>query len=81
MESLCILGGSFGLRVEESGTCSELNNPKAHLDLVLHVSNLLLFGLNLPLQLLDLVVQHKLEFLQLLQVAPVRTGILTLIIQ
>lgn len=38
-----------------------------YLDLILHVSDLLLLWLYLPLQLLDLVVQNKLELFQFLQ--------------
>lgn len=39
----------------------------SYLDLVLHSGDLFLLGLDLLLQLLDLVVQHKLELLQLLE--------------
>ena len=42
-------------------------NKGPHLDLILHVGNLHLAGLDLLFQLLDLVVQHELELLQLLK--------------
>ena len=40
-----------------------------YLDLILHISDLLLLGFDLLLELFDLVVQHKLELLQFLHTA------------
>lgn len=52
-----------------SRTLADVAYPVSDLYLIPHLCDLLLSGLDLALELLDLVVQHKLELLKLLYIA------------